>query len=61
MEGNKHPSKNPRKIRVVTKPPKDWTNPVHIHTRPQQNVIAGITRLNCSRFTIMDAGNCMVG
>lgn len=55
--GNKQPSKKPRKIRVVTRPAKFWTKPVQRHTRPQQRVIAGMTRLNCKRFTRMDVGN----
>lgn len=60
MEGNKQPSKKPRKIRVVTRPPKFCTKPVHMQTRPQQKVMAGITRLNCSRFTKMDVGNYQI-
>ena len=57
MLGNKHPSKNPRKILVVTSPPKLCTKPVHMHTTPQQNVIVGITRLNCNFLTSIDVGN----
>lgn len=47
-------------MRVDTNPPKDCTKPVHMHTSPQQNVMAGITRLNWSRFTKMEVGNCVL-
>jgi hypothetical protein len=57
MDGNKQPSKKPRKILVVTKPAKFCTKPVNKHTRPQQNVMVGITRLNCKRLTSSEVGN----
>jgi hypothetical protein len=57
MDGNKQPSKKPRKIRVVTSPAKFCTNPVQRHTRPQQNVMTGITLLNWRRFTRIEVGN----
>jgi len=46
IAGNRHPSKKPRKIRVVTRPAKFCTNPVQRHVTPQQKVIVGITLLN---------------
>ena len=57
IAGNKQPSKKPRKMRVVTRPPKDCTKPVHRQTRPQQKVMKGMTRLNWSRLTKREVGN----
>jgi hypothetical protein len=60
MAGNRQPSKNPRKIRVVTSPAKFCTKPVQRHVNPQQKVMIGITRLNCKRLTSIEVGNCGV-
>jgi len=57
MDGNKQPSKKPKKIRVVTSPAKFRTKPVHKQTTPQQNVTMGMTRLNCRRLTSSEVGN----
>lgn len=57
IDGNRHPSKKPRRRRVTTREANPLTKPVHMHTNPQENVIAGITLLNCSRFTKIDVGN----
>jgi len=46
IAGNRHPSKKPRKIRVVTRPAKFCTKPVQRQVMPQQKVIVGITLLN---------------
>lgn len=58
IEGKRHPSKNPRKILVVTSPAKLFTKPVHRHTSPHAKVMAGMTLLNCKRFTRIEVGNC---
>lgn len=59
IAGNKHPSKKPRKMRVVTRPAKFCTKPVQRHVIPQQKVIVGMTRLNCRRLTRSEVGNCI--
>lgn len=46
IAGKRHPSKKPRKMRVVTSPAKFCTKPVQRHVIPQQKVIVGITLLN---------------
>jgi hypothetical protein len=58
MEGNRHPSKNPRRSRVTARDGKPCTNPVHMQTRPQQKAMNGMTRLYWRRFTRRDVGNC---
>lgn len=58
IEGNKHPSKKPSKILVMTSDGKFWMKPVQRHTIPQQKVIVGMTLLNCRRLTRTDVGNC---
>lgn len=58
MEGNRHPSKNPRSKRVTAREGNPCTNPVLMQTMPQQKVMAGMTRLYCRRFTMSDIGNC---
>jgi hypothetical protein len=57
IDGNKQPSKKPRKIRVVTSPAKFCTKPVQRQTRPQKKVIVGMTRLKDRRLTSSDVGN----
>jgi hypothetical protein len=57
MEGKRHPSKNPRKIRVTTRDENPLTNPVLRQTMPQQKVMKGMTRLNWRRLTRIDVGN----
>ena len=59
IDGNRQPSKKPRKMRVVTRPAKFCTKPVQRHVTPQQKVIVGITLLNCSRLTSSEVGNCI--
>ncbi len=39
MEGKRQPSKKPRRMRVTTRGPKEYTNPVQRHTIPQQKVM----------------------
>jgi hypothetical protein len=46
-------------MRVVTRPAKFCTKPVQRHVIPQQNVIVGMTRLNCRRLTRSEVGNCI--
>jgi hypothetical protein len=57
IDGNRQPSKKPRKMRVVTRPAKFCTKPVQRHVKPQQKVIMGMTRLNCRRLTSREVGN----
>jgi len=57
MEGKRHPSKNPRNMRVTTRDENPLTNPVLRQTIPQQKVMKGMTRLNWRRLTRIDVGN----
>ena len=59
IAGNRHPSKKPRKMRVVTRPAKFCTKPVQRHVIPQQIVMVGITLLNWRRLTSSEVGNCV--
>ena len=57
IAGNRQPSNNPRSKRRAKSEAALLMKPMHRQQIPQKNVMAGMTRLNCSLLTYIDAGN----